>query len=76
MAKAFGYRLRIMWLEWIRFCEEILVPPRRFWVGLPGLERIERGLEVAELMGCSDAEFLDIVNALCNSARAVVTRWG
>ncbi len=64
MAKIFGYRLRIKWLGWVRFCEEMTVPPRHFWVGLPGLDRIERALEVAETVACSDAEFVALANAL------------
>ena len=60
IAQALGYRLRIKWLGWTQFCEELCVPPRHFWVGLPGLERIDRGLAAAE---CSDVEFLAILNA-------------
>jgi hypothetical protein len=60
IAQALGYRLRIKWLGWTRFCEELCVPPRHFWVGLPGLERIDRALAATE---CSDAEFLAILNA-------------
>jgi hypothetical protein len=76
IANVFGYRLRVKWLGWIRFCEEMTVPPRHFWVGLPGLERIERSLQVAELMDCSDAEFLAIVNAGRKPSRAEVTEVG
>jgi hypothetical protein len=76
IAKVFGYRLRIKWLGWVRFCEEMTVAPRHFWVGLPGLERIERSLQVAEQMACSDAEFQEIVNAGRKPGRAKVTEVG
>src|SRR5262249_23653174 len=48
IAKTFGYLLRTKWFGWVRFCEELTVPPRHFWVGLPGLDRLDRALKDAE----------------------------
>jgi hypothetical protein len=70
IAQALGYRLRTKWLGWTRFCEELCVPPRHFWVGLPGLERIDRTLAAAQ---CSDAEFLGILNANRKPGRPPLT---
>jgi hypothetical protein len=73
LAKTFGYLLRTKWLGWVRFCEELHVPPRHFWVGLPGLDRLDRALKDAEAIGCTDAEFVAIVNRLREPNRAAVT---
>lgn len=73
IAKTFGYLLRTKWLGWVRFCEELLVPPRHFWAGLPGLDRLDRALKNAEAIGCTDAEFVTIVNRMRRPGRAAVT---
>lgn len=47
LALAAGFVLRTKAAGWELFCEQMTVPPFAVWEGLPGFDRLQRGLQMA-----------------------------
>jgi len=47
-AMAVGYRLKTHGEAWKRFCEQMTVPPYAVWDCLPGCDRLQRAVDLAE----------------------------
>jgi hypothetical protein len=52
-----GFVLRIRMQGWKLFCERMGIAPLRVWKTLPGFERLQRALEMAELQSTSKRPF-------------------
>jgi hypothetical protein len=61
-AYAIGYVLRTKADGWKLFCERLNVPPYLLWEGLPGFERLQRALKLAELSAFDGAGMVRWLN--------------
>jgi len=62
LAHAFGFMLRAKADGWKLFCERLNVPPFLVWKGLPGLDRLQRALSLAENVAFAPEGFLRWLN--------------
>jgi len=58
LAHAAGYRLRLHAAGWTQFCLRYRIAPWRLWAGLPGCDRWQRALALAEQASFDRAAFL------------------
>jgi hypothetical protein len=64
LALAAGFVLRTKAEGWELFCERMAVPPLALWEGLPGLDRLQRALKMAEKAAFAPEGFLRWLNAI------------
>ena len=64
LALAAGYVLRAKADGWKRFCEQLYVPPFLLWEGLPGFDRLQCALTLAEKAAFIPEEMLGWMNAI------------
>jgi hypothetical protein len=64
LAYAAGYVLRARADAWQRFCARLTVPPFKLWEGLPGFERLQRALDLAEEAAFAPEGFLRWLNGV------------
>jgi hypothetical protein len=64
LALAAGFMLRTKAGGWKLFCERMTVPPFAVWEGLPGLDRLQRALQLAEKTAFGNEGFLRWLNAI------------
>ena len=57
-----GYMLKINVAAWEAFCKRLSIPPRVLWAPLPGFDRLQRALVLAEKFAFTDAGFLQWLN--------------
>ena len=62
LALGFGFLLRTKAGGWKLFCERLNVPPFQLWQGLPGLNRLQRALSLAESVAFAPEGFLRWLN--------------
>lgn len=62
MALAAGFVLRAKAEGWKLFCERMTVPPFALWEGLPGFDRLQRALKLAERAAFAPEGFLRWLN--------------
>jgi hypothetical protein len=64
LAFATGYVLRTKAAGWDLFCARLTVPSRLLWEGLPGLDRLERALALAEKAAFAPEGWLGWLNRM------------
>jgi hypothetical protein len=64
LALASGYILRAKADGWKLFCERMTIPPFLFWEMLPGFDRLERALALAEKAAFTSEGFLRWLNRI------------
>jgi len=62
LALAAGFVLRLKAEGWKRFCEGLSVPPWLLWQALPGFDRLERALALAESAALAPEDFVAWLN--------------
>ena len=62
MALAAGFVLRTKAEGWKLFCERMTVPPFALWENLPGFDRLQRALKLAERAAFAPEGFLRWLN--------------
>jgi len=62
LAHAFGFMLRTKADGWKLFCERLHVPPFLVWQGLPGFDRLQRAVSLAEKVAFVPEGFLRWLN--------------
>jgi hypothetical protein len=67
LAYVAGFILKVQVAGWKLFCERLNVPPFAFFKGLPGFERLERALKLAEKTAFEPADILKWLNRRCRS---------
>jgi hypothetical protein len=64
LALAAGFVLRTKAAGWELFCERMTLPPFAVWEGLPGFDRLQRALQMAEKSAFAPEGFLRWLNAI------------
>jgi len=73
MALASGFVLRTKTEGWKLFCERMTVPPFALWEGLPGFDRLQRALKLAERAAFAPEGFLRWLNDIRPAGEAKQT---
>ena len=76
LALAAGYVLRTKVDGWKLFCEQMHVPPFLLWENLPGFDRLERALGLAEKAAFVPEGMLRWLNAMRPAGEPLVTEVG
>jgi hypothetical protein len=64
LARAAGFMLRTKGEGWKLFCARLTVPPWAAWEGLPGLDRLQHALQLAEKDAFGNEGFLRWLNVI------------
>jgi hypothetical protein len=76
IALAAGFMLRTKADGWMLFCERMSIPPFAGWEGLPGFDRLQRALKVAEQVAFVPEGMVRWLNAIRPQGAAEVTAEG
>jgi hypothetical protein len=74
LALASGYVLRAKADGWKLFCEKLNIPPLLFWEMLPGFDRLQRALALAEKAAFTPEGFLRWMNRIRPKGKPELTK--